>query len=111
MADQSGPGQKAEEAVPEFLRPLQAEYRQRLGGQTAEFADWWTRAMDGDSESREALREAVHRIAGNGATLGYPQLSVVARAAELAIRREPLREEASDAIEALIATMRSVAAG
>ncbi len=111
MADQSEPRQKNGDPVPDFLLPLQAEYRERLAGQTAQFADWWTRATDGDGDgdARDSLREAVHRIAGNAATLGYPRLSVVARDAELAIRREPLREEAAEVIEALIATMRSVA--
>ena len=109
MPDQSEPRQNDGDLVPDFLLPLQAEYRERLAGQTAQFAHWWTRANKGDGEARDSLRDAVHRIAGNAATLGYPRLSVVARDAELAIRREPLREEAAEAIESLIAMMRSVA--
>lgn len=109
MPDQSEPRQNDGDLVPDFLLPLQAEYRERLAGQTSQFALWWKRANEGDGDARDSLRDAVHRIAGNAATLGYPRLSVVARDAELAIRREPLREEAAEAIERLIAVMRSVA--
>ena len=110
IAKQSDPRQETDGSVPDFLLPLQAEYRERLAGQTVEFADWWSRARGGDSEAREALRVAVHRISGNGGTLGYPRLSALAREAEKAIKRGPLPDEASVAIAALIAAMEHVAA-
>ncbi len=94
-----------EDDVPDFLRPLQDEYRTRLAGQISEFGELWRRSLDGDQSAIESLRESVHRIAGNAGTLGFPRLSQVAYEASLAIARSPTNDAASPALHALIEEM------
>ncbi|MEE8421717.1 MAG: Hpt domain-containing protein [Dehalococcoidia bacterium] len=91
----------------EFLRPVQAEYLSRLPGQTSEFAALWLQARAGDQAALDRLRDGVHRIAGNAGTLGFPDLSRVARSAELALEHGGPTTEAESAIQSLFETMRA----
>lgn len=91
----------------EFLRPIQAEYLSRLPEQTTEFAALWLQALAGDQVALDQLRDGVHRIAGNAGTLGFPDLSRVARSAELALEHDGPTAEAESAVQSLLETMRT----
>ncbi len=71
----------SKEAFQQALASLSAEYREGLPARLQEVDALWTAAQAG-AQPPEALRRALHSIAGSARTFGLPETSTAARAAE-----------------------------
>lgn len=71
----------------DFMAELAAEFRRELPGQDTALAAAWAEAQGGGDPAAglARLRGVAHRLAGQGLTFGYPEISIRAEGLERAL--------------------------
>jgi len=99
------------DAFREALAGLAAEYRSGLPARMAELDVLWA-ASQGGSMTPQALRRALHSIAGSAQTFGLADVTAAARAAEQKLdaccdANAPLPRESQEEFEILLKALKS----
>ncbi|HYC31925.1 MAG TPA: diguanylate cyclase [Gemmatimonadales bacterium] len=100
--------------VDDIFLDLQREYLAELPDRLDEIRRDIAAFAAGDPDAAASLRTRFHRLAGSGGSYGFPELSTVAREAELWIAGAPPAAEASrleEALERLAAAARRAGGG
>jgi len=103
-----GSGASSAERARALLEEMRSEYRKALPGKLAEIDALLARARSEDEAAGEALRRAVHSLAGSAQTFGLPDVTTAARALEAALAM-PAGADAAQALERGFTKLRAAA--
>jgi HPt (histidine-containing phosphotransfer) domain-containing protein len=67
----------------QLFRQLRLDYLEESGERVAELRADLERLSDGAADAAGALKSKLHRLAGSGGSYGFPEVSAIAREAEL----------------------------
>ena len=73
----------------QLFHQLRLDYLEESGERVAELRADLERLSDGAADAPGALKSKLHRLAGSGGSYGFPEVSAIAREAELWLAGKP----------------------
>jgi HPt (histidine-containing phosphotransfer) domain-containing protein len=89
----------------ELLRGLRRDYLAESAERMAELQGDLARLRGGAADAAAALKGRLHRLAGSGGSYGFPEVSAIAREAELWLGGGPAPETIVAKMEAAVARL------
>ena len=88
-----------------LFRQLRLDYLVESGERVAELRADLERLSDGAADAAGALKSKLHRLAGSGGSYGVPEVSAIAREAELWLAAGPAGNEMVPRIQDVVARL------
>ena len=89
----------------QLFRKLRLDYLEESGERVGELLADLERLTDGAADAAEALKSKLHRLAGSGGSYGLPEVSAIAREAELWLAAGPPGNEMVSRIRNAVARL------